>query len=187
MTPVLETARLRLCPLRQEDAEQVQRVFPRWEIVQYLNGTVPWPYPADGVSRFYREAELPAAARGDAWCWTLRLKAQPERIVGALSLYRNEEANRGFWLTPEEQGRGLMTEAVAASNDFWFDVLGFPVLRSGRAAENVASRKLAERTGMRVVASCEGSFVCGQLPMETWEITADCWRAWRKKWCVHEG
>jgi len=36
------------------------------------------------------------------------------------------ENNRGFWLIPEMHRKGLMTEAVIAVNDYWFDVLGFP-------------------------------------------------------------
>lgn len=42
-TPQLETARLLLKPLVSEDAAQIQRIFPRWEIVRYLIASVPWP------------------------------------------------------------------------------------------------------------------------------------------------
>ena len=51
MTPTLETERLLLKPLQLEDAEQVQRIFPQWAIVQHLNARVPWPYRPDGVRR----------------------------------------------------------------------------------------------------------------------------------------
>jgi hypothetical protein len=44
MPDVLETPRLILCPLRLEDAVRTQEIFPRWEIVRYLNAIVPWPY-----------------------------------------------------------------------------------------------------------------------------------------------
>ena len=47
--PRLETPRLLLQPLQSEDAIQVQQVFPRWEIVRHLIGSVPWPYPEDGA------------------------------------------------------------------------------------------------------------------------------------------
>jgi hypothetical protein len=40
-TPQLSTERLLLQPLVSADAEQIQRVFPRWEIVRYLIGTIP--------------------------------------------------------------------------------------------------------------------------------------------------
>jgi RimJ/RimL family protein N-acetyltransferase len=66
-TPVLETPRLLLKPLALEDAEAVQALFAHWEIVRYLNGIVPWPYPPDGALTYFRDIALPAIARGDEW------------------------------------------------------------------------------------------------------------------------
>ena len=112
---------------------------------------------------------------------TLRLKASPDQIIGALSLTRGEHDNRGFWLAPEFHGRGLMTEAVIAANDFWFDVLGFTHLRVPKAVANIASRRISEKTGMRIVAIEERDFVSGRLPSEIWEITAEEWHTFRAK------
>ena len=55
MTPDLETVRLVVRPLELADAEQMQVLFPQWEIVRYLLAEVPWPYPADGAFKFYRD------------------------------------------------------------------------------------------------------------------------------------
>lgn len=181
MTPTLETPRLVLRPLALEDAAQVQQLFPRWEIVQYLNAIVPWPYPPDGALQYFRDVALPAVERGDQWHWTLRLRSAPERIVGAIGLIRGETDNRGFWLVPELHGQGLMTEAVIAANDYWFDVLGFRVLRAPKAAANVASRRISEKTGMRLVGTSEKELVSGRVPSEMWEITVDEWRAVREQ------
>ncbi len=181
MPPTLETERLFLRPLELSDADQVQRLFPQWEVVKYLNAVVPWPYPPDGAFTYYRDRALPAMARGDEWHWTLRLKENPEQIIGAIGLVRGETDNRGFWLAPPWQGRGLMTEAVIAVNDFWFDVLGFAVLRAPKAIANVASRRISEKTGMRMMRVEERNLVSGRLPGEIWEITAEEWRAFRKK------
>ena len=74
-----------------------------------------------------------------------------------------------------------MVEAVFATNDFWFDVLGFKVLRVPKAVANVASRRISEKTGMRVVATEERDSVCGRLPSEIWEVTAEEWHAFRAK------
>ena len=178
---MLETARLLLAPLRLEDAEQTQLLFPQWEIVQHLNARVPWPYPPDGVHTFYRDVTLPAIERGDEWNWTLRLKTSPDQIIGDICLVRGEENNRGFWLAPRWQNQGLMTEAVTAVNDFWFDVLGFPVLRVPKAVANITSRRISQKTGMRIVATEERDFVCGRLPAEIWEITADEWHIFRTR------
>src|SRR5581483_5707725 len=108
--------------------------------------------------------------------------SSPDEIIGDICLVRGEENNRGFWLAPEFQNRGLMTEAVVAVNDFWFDVLGFPLMRIPKAIANTASRRISEKTGMRVVAiKPEHDFVCGRLPAEIWELTADEWHAFRAR------
>ena len=176
-TPTLETARLLLRPLAIEDADQVQALFPHWDVVRYLNAIVPWPYPPDGASTFYRNVALPAIERGDEWTWTLRLKSDSDRIIGSISLKRSDEENRGFWLGLPWHGQGLMTEAADAVTDFWFDVLKFPVLRVPKAAVNAASRRISEKQGMRLVATVERDYVSGRFPADIWEITADEWRA----------
>jgi RimJ/RimL family protein N-acetyltransferase len=171
----LHTPRLLLRPLQLSDAQQTQRLFPQWEIVKHLNPNVPWPYPADGALTYYRDVALPAIQRGDEWQWTLRLKQSPEQHIGAISLHKAKPDNRGFWLGLPWHGQGLMTEAVIAINDFWFDVLEFPVLRAPKAIGNLASRRISEKTGMRIVATEERDFVSGRLPCEIWEITAGEW------------
>lgn len=180
MVPTLETPRLFLRPLALVDVEQVQRIFPQWEVVRYLNAIVPWPYPPDGALTYYRDRALPAIERGDEWHWTLRLKTNPDRIIGAIGLIRGDHDNRGFWLAPEWHRQGLMTEAVVAVNDYWFDGLGFAVLRSPKAIVNLGSRRISEKTGMRVVGTEERNLVSGRLLSEVWEITAEEWRAFRR-------
>ncbi len=178
--PALETPRLLLKPVELADAPQIQALFPQWEIVRYLRNVVPWPYPPDGALQYLRDMALPAMARGDAWHWTLRLKENPDQIIGLISLMRNENENRGFWMGSQWQGCGLMSEACDAVTEYWFETLKFPVLRAPKAIENSASRRISEKQGMRVIATEEHDYVCGRLPSETWEITAEKWRA-RKK------
>ncbi|MGC2620377.1 MAG: GNAT family N-acetyltransferase [Acidobacteriaceae bacterium] len=180
MPPVLETPRLILRPLELADAEPIQRLFAHWEVVRYLNAIVPWPFPEGAALHHIRDAALPAMASGNEWHWTLRLRSNPEEIIGRISLYRREENQRGFWLGVPWHGAGLMTEAVIAANDYWFDVLGFPVLRAPKAVANIASRRISEKTGMRLVGTNESDYVSGRLPGEIWEITADEWRSFRK-------
>lgn len=179
MIPTLTTPRLLLRPLELADAAQAQRLFPHWEIVRYMKARVPWPYPPDGALAFYRDVALPAMARGEAWHWSLRLREAPDQLVGSINLRLGEHENRGFWIGVPWQRRGLATEACAAVNDFWFDVLGLPVLRVGKAAANEPSRRISRREGMRLVGTEERDFVSGRLPAEEWELTAEAWRARR--------
>ncbi len=177
MVPTLETARLILRPLELADADQVQILFPQWEVVRYLANQVPWPFPSDGVYRYYRDTALPATASGAAWHWTLRLKSDPDQIIGSIALMKSEETNRSFWLGLPWQGQGLMSEAAEAVTDYWFNTLEFPVLRVPKAIANAASRRISEKQGMRVIATEERDYVSGRFPTEVWEITADEWNA----------
>jgi [ribosomal protein S5]-alanine N-acetyltransferase len=181
MTPELETSRLLLRPLVLADAAEAQILFPQWEIVRYLADHVPWPYPPDAAHNYYRDVALPAVERGDAWHWTLRLKSSPGRLIGSISLMRGETNNRGFWLGLPWHGQGFMTEASEVVTDYWFNALQFPVLRVPKAAANIASRRISEKNGMRVVAIEEREYVCGRLPTEIWEITAEEWRMHRSR------
>lgn len=180
MIPAGATNRLLLRPLALEDAPQIQAVFPQWEIVRYLLNVVPWPYPANGAHEHLSRFALPAIERGEQWVWTLRLKPAPDKIIGVIHLRNGQEDHRGFWLAPEQRGQGLMSEACAWANDFWFETLSFPILRVAKAAENIASRRISERHGMRKIGETEKDYVCGRLRTEVWELTADEWRAWKQ-------
>lgn len=178
--PTLKTSRLLLRPLELADAEQIQILFPHWEIVRYLANRVPWPYPADGALQYVRDIALPAMNRGEAWHWTLRLKTAPAQMIGSISLMKSPKENRGFWMGLPWQGRGLMSEASEAVTDYWFNVLKFPVLRAPKATENAASRRISEKQGMRMIAAEERDYVSGRLPGGIWEITAEEWRKRRR-------
>lgn len=181
VTPDLETKRLILRPLELADAEQIQVLFPQWEIVRYLTNRVSWPYPPDGTLTHLRDVTLPAVERGDHWEWTLRLKSSPGFVIGRVSLMRSADNNRGFWIGLPWQGQGLMTEAAEAVTGYWFETMKFPVLRVPKAVPNIASRRISEKQGMRIVALEERDYVSGRFPTEIWEITAEEWRARRSK------
>ena len=176
----LQTPRLILRPLEVSDADRIQQIFPHWEIVRHLASVIPWPYPADGALTYIRDIALPAMARGDEWHWTLRLKTDPDLVIGSIGVKKHETDNRGFWLALEWHGRGLMTEAADVVTDYWFDVLNMPVLRVPKAIANIHSRRISEKQGMRVIAMEERDYVSGRLPAEIWEITADEWHAPRR-------
>ncbi|KAF2405760.1 GNAT family N-acetyltransferase [Pseudomonas antarctica] len=175
MQPTLFTERLILRPLTLEDVEGVQQQFAQWEVVRYLNAEVPWPYPADGARRYLEQVALPAMARGEQWHWSIRLNSAPEQLIGNISLMDQQDDNRGFWLGPQWQGQGLMTEASAAVTEYWFEVLKRPLMRVPKAAPNEASRRISARTGMRLIRTDEGQFVEGSFARDIWEMTREEW------------
>jgi ribosomal-protein-alanine N-acetyltransferase len=172
----LTTSRLILRPLDLADAVAVQTHFPKWEIVRFMSNEIPWPYPADGALTFIRDVVLPAMRQGTEWHWSIRLKAAPEQLIGVISLRDKPDDNRGFWLGSEWHGQGLMSEASAAVTHYWFEALARPLLRAPKAVMNEPSRRISERSGMRLVRTEDRNYVSGRLSTEIWEITRDEWR-----------
>lgn len=176
-TPALETSRLYLQPLEAEDALQIQKVFPQWEIVRHLAAGFPWPYPDDGASRYVNMIALPASAKGTGWFWTIRRKEEPSAIIGLISLSDEQDNNRGFWLVPEWQRKGYMSEACYTVTDYWFNTLNREVLRTPKASANNASKKISLNSRMRLIQNCKKHYIEGELDSELWEITRHEWNS----------
>jgi RimJ/RimL family protein N-acetyltransferase len=180
-TPVLETERLRLRPLRIEDAPVVQRLFPQWELVKHLHAGTPWPYPDDGAETHIREC-MERRARGERFYWAITLRARgDDELVGRIDMWPGVEDRdmRGFWLDPALWGQGLMTEAAEAVTGYAFEVLGWPFLYVNNAAPNAGSHRVKEKQGAELVDVKPHAFISGELPRETWIIRREAWLARR--------
>jgi [ribosomal protein S5]-alanine N-acetyltransferase len=116
---------------------------------------------------------------GSKWFWAIRLKGGPDHLIGAIDLSLGPDENRGFWLSPEWQGRGLMSEACEAVTEFWFNALGQEFLRVSKAVSNLASHRISEREGARLVAVEERDYVSGRAPAEIWELARQEWNGAR--------
>ncbi len=180
-TPTLETARLVLRPLALADAPAVQRHFAHWAVIRRLGMTVPWPYPPDGAEEFIRTVALPKMASGEGLFWGIVPKAGPDEVVGAIDFrfQPGPAGNRGFWLGEEFQGRGYMTEAVSAVQDYLFFDLRLERILVANAKGNRASRRVKEKTGARLVKTIDLEHHDGTHEAELWEVTRETWAALR--------
>ncbi|MCW0316469.1 hypothetical protein NB724_001620 [Pantoea ananatis] len=100
-------------------------------------------------------------------------------LIGVISLKDTPDNHRGFWLVPEWQGQGYMTEASNAVTDYGFNVLNKPALRTPKAAANVRSVAISVKSGMRLVRTETQRYVSGEHDAELWEVTRDEWRKFR--------
>jgi len=181
-TPVLETPRLILRPLRLDDAPAIQRRFPRWEIVRHLAAHVPWPYPGDGAARHVEQC-LGEMARGEKLYWAITLKAAGDQLIGRIDLWPDDGASRdqrGFWLDPDFQGRGLITEAAERVTAYAFEDLGWPQLWLSNAQANKASARIKEKQGARLVDELPGRWVGGAGLKQVWLLSRKDWLARRR-------
>ena len=178
--PVLQTPRLVLRPLRTKDAPVIQRRFPKWEIVRWLDaGNVPWPYPPDGAATYVAMA-LGEMARGAKAHWALVPRKGTADLIGVISLWPDDgsgRGQRGFWLDPDFQGRGLMSEAADAVTDYAFRRLGWPSLCLTNAQGNQASRRIKEKQGARLVDMRISHCVEGKVTQMVWHLAQEDWLA----------
>jgi [ribosomal protein S5]-alanine N-acetyltransferase len=177
-TPILETRRLILRPLALADAPAIQRHFNNWNIIRNLAAVVPWPYPDDGAETFIRQQFEKVAAGEEIYQWVLVLRQGDGEAIGSIRFRSQSEAakgNRGFWLAEPYWNQGLMTEAVAAVNDFVFETLGLESFYVCNVASNAASRRVKQKTGAEFVGYIELAHHNGQTKSEKWKVTRESW------------
>lgn len=176
-TPTLETSRLLLRPLKLEDYVWAEKLFANYEIVKYLNASIPWPYPENGVHNFYKDVILPDVAAGKTIYWII-VEKSTQTPMGALD-FRPQHAtdNRGFWIGLPFHGKGYMSEAVAVMQDYAFDTFGMKKLLLTNAVPNTASGRIKEISGAVLVKEEEADFVSGKHIKQFWELTPENWRA----------
>jgi [ribosomal protein S5]-alanine N-acetyltransferase len=178
--PVIQTARLVLRPLKATDAQSHMRYINDWEVTRWLGPGFPWPYPADGSEK-YLARNSTDAAESLHWAITFPEKAG-DALIGVIELRPNEtEGQRGFWLARDFHNLGVMTEAIYATNDYWFDTMGRDTLHLCNAKQNGASSRLKEKSGATLLAVRPGKFLDPALTEEeTWLLTAENWRHFRQ-------
>jgi RimJ/RimL family protein N-acetyltransferase len=179
-TPVLETARLILRPLSERDTPAIQRRFPRWDIVRHLHAGIPWPYPDDGAETNVREC-LEQRQRGERFFWTVTLKGGDDELIGRIDLWppNVNRDMRGFWLDPEFQGHGLMTEAAERVTQYAFEDQMWPLLYLTNAEANRASHRIKEKQGALIIDRSRDAYMDGPGVRVMWLLTRDAWLARR--------
>lgn len=183
-TPVLETERLILRPVTLDDAPAIQKYFNNWNIIKNLSMVVPWPYPEDGAETFLRDIALPKVESGESHIWGITIKDGPDEIVGVVDYHKtddNGEGNRGFWLAEDFWGRGYMSEAVTAVQDWLFFELGIEKMTLVNDQGNIGSRRVKEKTGARFIGTGTLEHRGGGNISEIWELTAESWREYRAR------
>ena len=173
-TPTIRTERLTLRALRSSDAEGIQKYFPHWNIIKHLSLQVPWPYPADGAKQFVERA----TKAEDKVIWAITLRENEGECIGVVDYMVHDAGggNRGFWLAEHLHGRGLMTEAVEAMQDYIFFDLLVEKIRVANSPMNPASRRIKEKTGGVYIGTAEFPHHNGCNETELWEITQANWR-----------
>jgi [ribosomal protein S5]-alanine N-acetyltransferase len=142
------TARLRLTPVVEDDAEDIFREFTP-AIATYMI-----PSPPDSILGTHAFVEQTKGRRvGDRELIVTLRTREEARFVGVVGLHAlavPKRAEIGLWLAADTHRKGLGFEGCSAllawaEECFDLDVVEYPVDR-----RNIASRKLAEKLGGRI-------------------------------------
>ncbi len=155
--PILRTPRLRLRPLRLDDAQDLLEYQSDANTVRYI----PWPErtPEQVLEALQQHAhnavEAPAHDGEYAlFAWEL---ADNAKVIGQGNLGIASEANRHAsigWVThPAFRRKGYALEATRALIGWGFSELALHRISATVDMRNLASARLAERLGMRLEAS----------------------------------
>lgn len=171
--PAMSARNIELRPVALEDAPAMQTEFANWNVISPIGG-VPWPYPSDGA-RSYITRRL--QERREIYFWGIFLEEQPDWLIGTIEyrLFDDENENRGFWLAERHWGKGIMTRAVARTQDYVFFDLGKPLIRVRSRCTNLASRTIKEKTGAIRVGRGTLAYHDGMQAEDIWEITPQSW------------
>ena len=147
---LIETARLRLRALREDDAEALARIFSHPSVVQYSGGRSPsFEEVREGIrqhiSGYYEKRGYGLLAA------ELRDTGEVVGRIGFLTTQIDESADAElhYHLAPAAWGNGLATEAARAVLDWGFDKVRLTRVVAVIHPENHASRRVAEKCGLK--------------------------------------
>jgi len=150
---VIETERLRIRSLRDDDLPDLVALIGNWEVVRWVS-SVPHPYTeADGREWIARVQQ--DHATGHPRRFAIALK-ETDRLIGGVGLDgstgdESEEPSLGYWFGQPYWGNGYGREAVAAVIDYGFRTLGIVTIRAYTDPRNAASQKVLLHCGLKNV------------------------------------
>lgn len=147
---VIETRRLRLCPLELSDSQHIQKAAGDRQIADTMI-SIPHPYPAGESGRYIARQQAEREA-GRAVTFTIGHK-KDRRFFGLVEVRdidrEHSQAELSFWMTVDAWDRGYMTEVVRAVVQYGFEGLGLNRLYAHHMLRNPASGRVLEKNGFK--------------------------------------
>lgn len=107
-------------------------------------------YASGDTSAFIRDS-IQAWKEDRAWDYSIRVKSQPGRHVGNVSVWTVSKLGKiaeiGYWVRSDETGRGICTEAVDRVLEEGFTAMGYHKVVLRIAVGNEASDRVADKLG----------------------------------------
>ena len=168
----VETERLILRSFREEDVDAMAQLFANPDFMRFSLGafterkkTVDFIEKVMGWDRAGMPSQFAVVSRGE------------DAVIGYCGFHHHPEVpgeiEIGYRLHPDYWNRGLITEAARAVRDHAFADLKLPRVISLIHPENIPSRRVAEKNGMKV----EKEITFRGFPTLVYAITREQWLA----------
>jgi RimJ/RimL family protein N-acetyltransferase len=154
---MIETARLRIRSLRDDDLADLVMLINNWQLARWT-ASVPYPYTeADG--RTWIALVQQDQASGLPRSFAVALK-KTDRLIGGVGLDgsagdESEEHALGYWIGQPYWDNGYGREAVAAIIDYGFRTLGIETIRAHTDPSNTPSQKVLLYCGLKNVGEIQ--------------------------------
>lgn len=164
----IRTERLFLRPAWSEDATDLARAIGQEQVARML-ACVPWPYAEQHAHDWIAQ---PQTARLPSLLITL--PDDGGRIVGGCGLHHEDGVPvAGFWITPEQWGRGYASEALCALVTL-ARAAGHRRLLAGHAHDNPAAGAVLRKVGFALTGKCRPFYSAGRRAMvDSFEYAAE--------------
>lgn len=149
MNVVIETTRLRLCELVEDDAPFVFNLVNQPSWLKYIGDK--GVRTLDDARRYINEGPRALYARHGFGMYRVELKVSAQSI-GLCGLIRRdtlEDVDIGFAFLPEYWGQNYAHEAAAATMCHGLTVLGLPRIVAIVSPGNASSIRLLQKLGLR--------------------------------------
>jgi RimJ/RimL family protein N-acetyltransferase len=168
----LETERLILRSFREEDIDAMAQLFANPDFMRFSLGifterkkTVDFIEKVMSWDRASLPSQFAVVPRGE------------EAVIGYCGFHHHPEVpgevEIGYRLHPDYWNRGLITEAARAVRDHAFADLKLPRVISLIHPENIPSRRVAEKNGMKM----EKEITFRGFPTQVFAMTREQWLA----------
>jgi ribosomal-protein-alanine N-acetyltransferase len=158
MGMILETERLLLREFVEEDWKAVLSYQNDPRYLRYY----PWQQRTEAEVRAFIQVfiEWQAYLKRYKFQWALTLK-KSGHLIGNVGIRKenagDHQAELGYEVDPQFWGQGYASESARVVRDFGFQELGLHRIWANCLRENLASRRVLEKTGMRLEGTLRDS------------------------------
>ena len=146
--PILYTERLILKEIIDKDAPILFELRSNPDIMKYIDR--PIPKSIDDIHELIQKMEI-MKSKGEGISWSIFKKENPDLKIGNIGLYRiipeHYRAEVGYMLNIGNHQQGIMFEAIQKVIEFGFTNMKLHSIEANINPENIASKKLLEKTG----------------------------------------